>query len=176
MAVSVIGAAIAGRVMAKMRRYKWAAILGNLTAMMVMAAIALAPAPLPLWLMLVALAVFALGFGTTFPISVVTIQNAVGRHQIGTATGAMNFVRSLMASFTVAAFSAILLIALGPGVSLDGEHMSASQPIEGQAMIDAFRYVFGAAAVLVGGAALCLILMEERRLAGPADHGIDLAG
>src|SRR5690606_33258537 len=56
MAVSVIGAAIAGRVMAKMRRYKWAAILGNLTAMMVMAAIALAPAPLPLWLMLVALA------------------------------------------------------------------------------------------------------------------------
>ena len=35
-------------------------------------------------------------------------------------------------------------------------------------MITAFRYVFGAAAVLMAGATLCMILMEERPLAGPA--------
>ena len=35
-------------------------------------------------------------------------------------------------------------------------------------MVTAFRYVFGAAAVLMAGAALCMILMEERPLAGPA--------
>ena len=35
-------------------------------------------------------------------------------------------------------------------------------------MMVAFRYVFGAAAALMATAALCLILMEERPLAGPA--------
>ena len=35
-------------------------------------------------------------------------------------------------------------------------------------MITAFRYVFGAAAVLLTTAAICMITMEERPLAGPA--------
>jgi hypothetical protein len=35
-------------------------------------------------------------------------------------------------------------------------------------MVTAFRYVFGAAAALLAGASLCMILMEERPLAGPA--------
>jgi hypothetical protein len=34
-------------------------------------------------------------------------------------------------------------------------------------MIVAFRYVFGAATVLLAGAALCMIAMEEKPLAGP---------
>jgi hypothetical protein len=35
-------------------------------------------------------------------------------------------------------------------------------------MLAAFRYVFGAAAALLATAALCMILMEEKPLAGPA--------
>jgi hypothetical protein len=35
-------------------------------------------------------------------------------------------------------------------------------------MIVAFRYVFGAATLMLGCAALCMILMEEKPLAGPA--------
>jgi hypothetical protein len=35
-------------------------------------------------------------------------------------------------------------------------------------MIAAFRYVFGAAAAMLACAALCMILMEEKPLAGPA--------
>ena len=35
-------------------------------------------------------------------------------------------------------------------------------------MITAFRYVFGAAAALMACAALCIIAMEERPLAGPS--------
>ena len=77
---------------------------------------------LPLWGFLVVLALFALGLGTTFPVSVVSLQNSVARAQIGTVTGAMNFFRSLMSSFTVAAFTAILLMALGADISLAGEH------------------------------------------------------
>ena len=95
------------------------------------------------------LSVFALGLGTAFPVSVVSIQNAVARSQVGTVTGAMNFFRALMASFTVAAFTAILLMALGADISLAGEHRGAVNSIPAADMIAAFRYVFGAAAALL---------------------------
>ena len=35
-------------------------------------------------------------------------------------------------------------------------------------MVVAFRYVFAAATALIAGAFLCMILMEEKPLAGPA--------
>jgi hypothetical protein len=74
--------------------------------------------PLPLWALLTMLGLFSIGLGTVFPVSLVSIQNAVPRPQIGTATGAMNFFRALMASFTVAAFTTILLMALGTDISI----------------------------------------------------------
>jgi hypothetical protein len=165
-AVSTGGAAIAGRTMARARRYKRVAIIG--TAVAALAGIAMALATLPLWALLVLLSVFALGLGTAFPISVVSLQNSVARSQVGTVTGAMNFFRALMASFTVAAFSAILLMALGADISLGGEHRGPVNSIPAADMIVAFRYVFGAAAVLLACASLCMILMEEKPLAGPA--------
>jgi MFS family permease len=133
-----------------------------------LAGLALALTALPLWALLVLLSVFALGLGTAFPVSVVSIQSAVARSQVGTITGAMNFFRALMASFTVAAFSAILLMALGADISLGGEHRGPVNSIPAADMIAAFRYVFGAAAALLAGASLCMILMEEKPLAGPA--------
>ena len=164
--VSTVGAAIAGRTMARAKHYKRVAIIG--TSCAVLAGCALALTVLPLWALLVLLSVFALGLGTAFPVSVVSIQNAVRRSQVGTVTGAMNFFRALMASFTVAAFSAILLMALGADISLGGEHRGPVTSIAAADMIAAFRYVFGAAAALLAVASLCMILMEERPLAGPA--------
>jgi len=165
-AVSTGGAAIAGRTMARAKHYKRVAIIGTAGSALVGCALALTV--LPLWALLVLLSVFALGLGTAFPISVVSLQNSVARSQIGTITGAMNFFRALMASFTVAAFSAILLMALGADISLGGEHRGPVSSIPVADMVTAFRYVFGAAAVLLAGASLCMILMEERPLAGPA--------
>jgi len=106
--------------------------------------------------------------------SVVSLQNAVHRSQVGTITGAMNFFRSMMSSFTVAMFSAILLTALGSDISLGGEGPVGGIPAAD--MIAAFRYVFGAATVMLATTALCMILMEERPLAGPAkQQPVDLA-
>jgi EmrB/QacA subfamily drug resistance transporter len=171
-AVSTGGAAIAGRTMARARHYKRVAIIGPLCAALAGGALALAT--LPLWALLVLLSVLALGLGTVFPITVVSIQNAVARSQVGTVTGAMNFFRALMASFTVAAFSAILLMALGADISLGGEHRGPVSSIPVADMIAAFRYVFGAAAALLVVAALCMVLMEEKSLAGPA-KAVELA-
>jgi len=165
-AVSTGGAAIAGRTMARSRHYKRVAIIGTLVATLLGCALALLT--LPLWALLSLLSVFALGLGTVFPVSTVALQNSVARAQVGTVTGAMNFFRALMASFMVATFSAILLMALGADISLGGEHRGVVNSISAADMLAAFRYVFGAAAVLLAGAALCMIMMEEKRLAGPA--------
>jgi EmrB/QacA subfamily drug resistance transporter len=165
-AVSTVGAAIAGRTMARARHYKRVAIIGTLCS--ALAGCALALTALPLWALLGLLSVFALGLGTAFPVSVVSLQNSVARSQVGTVTGAMNFFRALMASFTVAAFSTILLVALGADISLAGEHRGEVNSIPAADMIAAFRYVFGAAAALMAGALLSMMLMEERPLAGPA--------
>jgi EmrB/QacA subfamily drug resistance transporter len=166
-AVSVLGAWAAGRAMTVTKHYKRAAIGGASVSACAAVTLALAT-PLPLWQMLALLSVLAIGLGTVFPVSVVSIQNAVPRAQVGTATGAMNFFRSLMASFTVAAFTAILLMVLGSHLSIGAEHhVSASQGIAADDMTAAFRYVFAAAAVLLGLAAILIALMEERPLAGP---------
>src|ERR1700744_1038588 len=99
-AISTGGAAIAGRAMTRARHYKRVAIVGCLCAALAGGALALTS--MPLWVLLVLLSVFALGLGTAFPVSTVSAQNAVARTQVGTITGATNFFRALMASFTVA--------------------------------------------------------------------------
>src|ERR1700733_15283905 len=165
-AISTGGSAIAGRAMARSKHYKRVAIIG--TSCSALLGCALALTTLPLWGLLLLLSVFALGLGTVFPVSVVALQNSVARAQVGTVTGVMNFFRALMASFMVAAFSAILLMALGADISLGGEHRGPVSSIPAADMIAAFRYVFAAAAALMVCASLCMILMEERRLAGPA--------
>jgi MFS family permease len=164
-AISTGGSAIAGRAMARAKHYKRVAIIG--TAIAALVACTLAFTVLPLWVLLLLLSVLALGLGTAFPVSVVSLQNSVARSQVGTITGAMNFFRALMASFTVAAFTAILLMALGADISLVGEHRGPVNSIAPADMIAAFRFVFGAAAALLACAALCMILMEEKPLAGP---------
>jgi MFS family permease len=165
-AVSTLGAAIAGRAMTRSKHYKRVAITGTIVA--AIAAVAMALAPLSLWLLLVLLSIFAMGLGTAFPISTVSAQNAVARSLVGTITGATNFARALMASFSVAVFSAILLTALGGDVSLSGGHGASTSSVSATEMIAAFRYVFGAAAVMMMVASICMALMEERQLAGPA--------
>jgi EmrB/QacA subfamily drug resistance transporter len=165
-AISTGGAAIAGRTMARAKHYKRVAITGTSGA--ALAACGLALTALPLWALLVLLSLFALGLGTTFPVSVVSIQNAVARSQVGTVTGAMNFFRALMASFAVAAFTAILLMALGADISLVGEHRGPVNSIAAADMVTAFHFVFGAAAAMMACASLCMIVMEEKPLAGPA--------
>jgi EmrB/QacA subfamily drug resistance transporter len=160
-ALSVPGATAAGRVMMYMKHYKWISLLG-LSLGSVVATILAIVTPLPLWALLALLSLMALGLGTTFPVTVVSVQAAVARHQIGTVTGAMNFFRSLMAALSVALFTAILLAALGStSTMLEQPDLGSTSSAD---MISAFRYVFAAAAVLLGAGALSITCMQERPL------------
>jgi EmrB/QacA subfamily drug resistance transporter len=165
-AISTFGAAVAGRTMARVKHYKRVAIAGTITAT-VAAAVMTVTTP-SLWGLMGLLSVFGIGLGTPFPISVVSLQNAVQRSQIGTITGAMNFFRAMMSSFAVAAFGAILLMVLGADISLAEGASGTVSGIAPADMVYAFRFVFGAATVMLAVAAVSMILMEERPLAGPA--------
>jgi EmrB/QacA subfamily drug resistance transporter len=167
-AISVIGSTAVGRVMSRMTRYKWVAIVGCGLAAAMFAVLAVFT-PLPLWLFLTLLAIGALGLGTGFPTSTVALQNAVQRYQVGTATGASNFFRSMASSFAVAGFTAILLAVLGTRVALNGHAVDITHDLSAVDTVAAFRPIFAAAAVMMAGACVAVILMEERPLAGPPD-------
>lgn len=165
-AISTGGAALAGRCMMRTLHYKRVAVLGTTFAAVVAAILAVVTPPL--WPLLALLSLFAFGLGTMFPVSVVSLQNAVARQQVGTVTGAMNFFRALVSSFAVAAFAAILLMALGTDATT-GDEGGRVGAISASDLTTAFRYVFAATAAMLAGAALLLVRMEERPLAGPPD-------
>ncbi len=171
-AVSTFGAAIAGRTMARVKHYKRVAIAGTIVS--TLAGVAMTLTTPTLWGLMFLLSVFGIGLGTAFPVSVVALQNSVTRSQIGTITGAMNFFRAMMSSFTVAAFSAILLMALGADISLAEGARGSVSSIAAADMLSAFRYVFAAASMMIGIASICMMLMEERPLAGPS-HPVEMA-
>jgi len=58
-------------------------------------------------------------------------------------------------------------MALGADISLAGEHRGPVNSIAPADMVVAFRYVFAAATLMLACAALCMIRMEEKPLAGP---------
>jgi NADH:ubiquinone oxidoreductase subunit 6 (subunit J) len=104
-----------------------------------------------------------------YPVGTVVIQNAVKPHQFGTATGAINFFRSLGGAFIVAGFGAIVLGAVGSAGEILGHGKFAIDATAHAAeLVSAFRWVFIAAAVCLAVALVCIMLMDERPLAGPA--------
>jgi EmrB/QacA subfamily drug resistance transporter len=164
-ALSVPGSWVAGRVMLRNHHYLWVSIAGGALSAVCFAGLALADR-MPLWLFLVVLSIGSLGVGPMFSTTTATIQNAVARSQIGTATGVMNYARALMSSFTVAGFTAILMAALG--VSAAGrDNVDLARELSGVEALAAFRYIFAAAGLMMAGAAAAMAMMEERPLAGP---------
>jgi EmrB/QacA subfamily drug resistance transporter len=163
------GSMLSGRSMMYLNHYKVTAIGGAIIAIASLTVLAIWPA-MPLYGVIVALTLIGFGAGTVYPVATVSIQNAVPAHQVGTATGAMNFFRALASTLAVAIMGAILLSALGAapergtGVELMVETASAA----GIDITMVFRFVFLAADGFLLAALAAVLLMEERPLRGPA--------
>jgi EmrB/QacA subfamily drug resistance transporter len=164
------GSMMSGRAMMYLRHYKIAAYVGMAITVAAVAALVVWPA-MPLVYAIAAAAVIGFGVGTVFPTATVSIQNAVARHEVGVATGAMNFFRALASALVVAIMGAILLAGLGMtperggvGLELTAAHAAAG----GYAVAEIFRWVFVAALMFALVAMAAIILMEERPLHGPA--------
>ena len=97
--------------------------------------------------------------GAMYPVTTTIVQNAVAPHQLGTATGALNFARQLGGAIIVAAFGAIVLGGIDTGGQADARHAARRRgTTRAELVARLFRWVFVAGAVflavaLVRGAA-----------------------
>ncbi len=163
------GSMLAGRAMMHLNHYKLASYVGMGATTLAVATLVAWPA-MSLTAAIVATGVVGFGVGTVFPTATVSIQNAVGRHEVGTATGAMNFFRALVSALVVAIMGAILLAGLGvtPERGGVGAEMAVSSAAgAGAAVAEVFRFAFLAALAFAVLAMIAVILLEERPLRGP---------
>jgi Major Facilitator Superfamily len=91
----VTGATLAGRLMGHLRRYKRPPIVGLALATAGLLLLTWRPTSLSLLTVELIFVVVGVGMGAVLPVTTMAIQNAVELHQLGTATGTMNFFRSL---------------------------------------------------------------------------------
>src|SRR6266536_702272 len=168
LAGTVVGSTAAGRTMVQMRHYKRMPMVGLGLAIAALAAMAMAPTALPRAAICALLGIVGIGMGTLFPVTTVSVQNAVLPHQLGTATGVMNFFRSLGGALMVSVFGAIVRGGSAtqgkPRVTL--ETLAGELGNAGAGLGGVFRWVFAAAACCLAVGLVCLLLMEERPLRG----------
>ncbi|GLS18395.1 MFS transporter [Labrys miyagiensis] len=163
---TVTGATFSGRLMAHMTHYKRTPMIGLTVSVIALAIVAARPVGLPLAVIEVIFAVAAVGIGTVLPVTTVAIQNAVMPHQMGTATGTMNFFRSLGGAIIVAGFGAIVMGSLpaGKAATVTMDNLATTLASGGSDIGTVFRFVFGAAALGILLTLYSLIVMEERPL------------
>ncbi len=160
------GSILSGQVMVRFNHYKWLPMIGLTVATLTHLLLASWPRA-PLWVVVAALCVIATGIGTVFSVVTVSIQNAVSRFQVGTATGALNFFRALFSALVVAIMGALVLgFVGGEGRAVDA---LAAADAGGIDLAGAFRWVFGCGAVFTLLALVALVTMEERPLRGRSD-------
>lgn len=167
LALTTPGSLLSGQAMMYWKHYKRAPVIGLVLSLIALSVLVWRP-DLPLVYVTVILCVVGTACGLVYPITTVSIQNAVPHYQMGVAMGAMNFFRSLAAAFVVAVLGAIVLAGLGAtpergsGVSL----LAATVNAAGPDVAHAFRWVFFAALVFMAISLVALLLMEERPLRG----------
>ena len=166
MAGTVLGASFSGRFMARVRHYKRIPVIGLIVAIGALGILTVEPRGFSLFVLEALLCLTSIGLGTLLPVTMVAMQNAVMPHQMGTATGAMNFFRSLGGALIVAVFGAILFSGLPESVLARTtiETLASDIAQSGADVASVFRWVFAAAALGLALAFGCIALMEERPL------------
>ncbi len=155
---------VGGRLLVRFTHYKRVPVAGLLLSIAALVPLAMAPTGLSPWAALGLIALVGLGLGPTFPFTVVVVQNAVALHQLGVATGTMNFFRAMGSTFIVSGFGAMVLAAT-PVVT---RGLSAGAVLAGADAAEAFRWVFAAAIVCLAVALASILALEERPLRGSA--------
>jgi EmrB/QacA subfamily drug resistance transporter len=166
--MSTPGSILSGRVMLHFDRYKWLPMIGLSSAALALGCLAIWPAA-NLWIVSSLLCVFGVGIGTVFSLATVSIQNAVSRFQVGTATGVMNFFRALTSALVVAIMGAIIFTSLGR----DGKPVDvlSAMAASGTDLAGIFRWVFVASICFLLLSIFSLVMMEERPLRGRNGEG-----
>jgi EmrB/QacA subfamily drug resistance transporter len=162
MAGCTLGSLMSGRLLVNLTHYMRVPIVGLLIVIAVFGFLAIEPATLPLAGFASLLTVLGIALGPMYPTTTIVMQNAVKPHQMGIATGTLNFFRLLGGAIVVAVFGAIVF---GSAGNQSGVTLTA---LAGQADFAlTFRWVFLAGAVFSAIALASVAAVEERPLHGP---------
>jgi MFS family permease len=164
MAGTVVGSLTAARLMVRLVHYMRVPLAALLFAVAALAVLAGDPVNQSIARLVFLLFVLGCGVGPMYPMSTIVMQNAVKPHQLGTATGTLNFFRTLGGAIIVAAFGAIVL---GSGAGDAGTTTLESLATAHGDLASAFRWVFIAAVICLAIAFASLLAVEERPLQGP---------
>ena len=168
LAAATVGSFIAGRMMIRLTHYKLVPAGGLLLGIVMLAAFAWKPGGLSLVEVCGLLSLGGAGLGVMYPVTTTIVQNSVAPHQLGTATGALNFARQLGGAFIVAAFGTIVLGGIdtgGQGLTL--EMLRGGAGLAGADFSHVFRWLFAAGAVFLAAGLIAVLAIEERPLLGP---------
>jgi EmrB/QacA subfamily drug resistance transporter len=156
---TVSGANIAAFILMRVDHYKWPIVFLISTAVPVTLILVAWPVQLSLFWVEALLFLIGIGIGQIYPFATVALQNAVPMWQLGTATAALNFVRTLGGAILIAGFGAIF-------VSLGGASGIGSSGTDPSLLAPAFRGVFIAATVALALTTFWFAVMKELPLRG----------
>lgn len=159
---SVAGSNISARLLRKGGHYKRLPMIGSLISALSLASIGFVAGNEPFWVIEALAVLTSFGQGTLFPVATIMVQNAANPRDLGTATGAYTFVRTLGAVVAIAVLGAIV------GNAGIGDHISVGglDPAARQGVVAAFRALFLAAAASQLVSLALLARIEERPLRG----------
>lgn len=140
-------AGFAAVMIARHRRYKIVPMIGLAVTILSVVILAWQANHINVWGFEILLAVIGIGFGPLAPLTGVSLQNAIMVHHLGSAVGAMNFMRMLFSTILVAIAGAITLKTTVAAVA-----------------VAQYQTVFLVAVASLTASFITLWLMEERPL------------
>jgi EmrB/QacA subfamily drug resistance transporter len=179
----VVSSVVVGRVISRTGRYKWYPVAGTGLMTVAMGLLATMDATTSRATASWYVALLGVGLGTVMPVMILAVQNAAEKRDLGTATSAATFFRSMGGSFGVALFGAVLSSRLAqqlPGVDAEAlqaspEQLRALSPAARQQVVEAvansLHLVFLAAIPVALAAFLVVLFLRERPLRESAHIG-----
>jgi Na+/melibiose symporter-like transporter len=149
----------------RLKHYKRVALIGVTTAAIALFALAVWASALPYLGLEAVLMVIGAGVGTSFPLVIVCVQNAVDPGHLGVATGAATFLRALGGAMGVSILAAVFL-SYGFAQNAEGAKGLSDLGPQGEA---AFAAIFFAAGIGLVITDVFLLLMEEKPLRGKSE-------
>ena len=180
--------AVSGIYMRRTGRYKILPIAGLAIVAIGAALLTRITADMNYWVFAAYSAVFGLGLGALFAPLTTSVQNAVPKAHLGTATAAGLMFRQIGASLAIALFGAIFSArvsaamadmgapgaAMGEGLSLSPEKLATLpgfvRDMIGEAITTGLAPIFWLSAAFAVVGLLVALLLEEIPLAGREDH------
>jgi EmrB/QacA subfamily drug resistance transporter len=117
---SAMGAFLAGNLARRWGRTRRIILGGMAVAILGMGTLAAFAGTLPPWAIVADVFVIGLGLGCCMPTSMVTVQNAAGRQELGTATGALLLLRQMGGAFGSTLAGALLASRFADGLAARG--------------------------------------------------------